>query len=31
MQVPAGRVVLEIAPRFAPEHVANIRSLAHEH
>lgn len=31
MQVPAGRVVIELAPRFAPEHVANIRTLAHEH
>ncbi len=25
---PAGRVVLELAPRFAPVHVANIRALA---
>ncbi len=31
MQVPAGRVVIELAPRFAPEHVANIRTLAHGH
>jgi peptidylprolyl isomerase len=31
MQVPAGRVVIELAPRFAPEHVANIRALAHGH
>jgi peptidylprolyl isomerase len=31
MQVLGGRVVIELAPRFAPEHVANIRTLAHEH
>ena len=31
MQVPSGRVVIELAPRFAPEHVANIRALAHGH
>jgi len=28
MDLPAGRVVLELAPAFAPEHVANIRTLA---
>ena len=28
MQLPAGRVVIELAPQFAPEHVANIRALA---
>lgn len=31
MQVPGGRVVIELAPDFAPAHVANIRTLAHEH
>ena len=31
MQVPAGRVVIELAPDFAPEHVDNIRTLAREH
>ena len=28
MTLPAGRVVIELAPAFAPEHVANIRTLA---
>lgn len=28
MELPAGRVVIELAPTFAPEHVANIRALA---
>ena len=28
MQLPAGRVVIELAPGFAPNHVANIRALA---
>ena len=28
MQVPGGRVVIELAPDFAPRHVANIRALA---
>lgn len=28
MQLPAGRVVIELAPRFAPAHVANIRAMA---
>ena len=31
LQVPAGRVVIELAPRFAPAHVGNIETLAHEH
>lgn len=31
MQLPAGRVVLELAPQFAPLHVANIRLLARQH
>jgi peptidylprolyl isomerase len=30
LQLPAGRVVIELAPDFAPAHVANIRTLAHE-
>ena len=31
MDLPRGRVVIELAPRFAPEHVANIRALARGH
>lgn len=31
MQLPQGRVVIELAPDFAPLHVANIRTLAREH
>ena len=31
LQLPAGRVVIELAPEFAPAHVANIRTLAKEH
>ncbi len=31
MDLPAGRVIIELAPGFAPEHVANIRTLAREH
>ena len=30
MDVPGGRVVIELAPGFAPAHVANIRTLARE-
>lgn len=30
MDLPAGQVVIELAPRFAPRHAANIRKLAHE-
>ena len=30
MDLPAGRVIIELAPRFAPRHVANIQTLAHE-
>lgn len=26
-----GRVIIELAPQFAPNHAANIRTLAHEH
>jgi cyclophilin family peptidyl-prolyl cis-trans isomerase len=28
MELPGGRVVIELAPRVAPKHVANIRALA---
>ncbi|WCE04649.1 peptidylprolyl isomerase [Pseudoxanthomonas sp. JBR18] len=31
MDLDTGRVVIELAPQFAPEHVGNIRTLAHEH
>ncbi len=31
MDIPGGRVVIELAPQFAPEHVANIRTLARAH
>jgi peptidylprolyl isomerase len=31
MQLAAGVVIIELAPDFAPEHVANIRTLAREH
>lgn len=27
MDLPQGQVLVELAPRFAPEHVANIRTL----
>ena len=30
LELPAGRVVIEMAPAFAPEHVANIRTLVRE-
>ncbi len=30
MELDAGNVVIELAPRFAPRHVANLRTLAHE-
>jgi len=30
MELATGHVVIELAPRFAPEHVANIRTLARE-
>ncbi|WP_190285812.1 peptidylprolyl isomerase [Montanilutibacter psychrotolerans] len=30
MELDSGRVVVELAPQFAPEHVANITALAHE-
>jgi cyclophilin family peptidyl-prolyl cis-trans isomerase len=31
MELPSGRVVIEMAPTFAPNHVKNIRALAREH
>jgi peptidylprolyl isomerase len=31
MQLPQGRVLIELAPDFAPLHIANIRTMAHEH
>lgn len=31
MQLPQGQVLIELAPDFTPLHVANIRTLAHEH
>ena len=30
LELPAGRVVIELAPRFAPAHVANIKALVKE-
>ncbi len=31
MQLPSGRVVMELDPQYAPLHVANIRTLVREH
>ena len=31
LELEAGRVIIELAPQFAPQHVANIRTLAQEH
>lgn len=31
LELPAGRVVIELAPTFAPRHVANIKAMAREH
>jgi peptidylprolyl isomerase len=31
MELATGRVIIELAPAFAPEHTGNIRTLAHEH
>ncbi|HEY3861782.1 MAG TPA: peptidylprolyl isomerase [Verrucomicrobiae bacterium] len=31
MELSAGRVVIELAPAFAPNHVANVKALAREH
>ena len=30
VELEAGRVVIELAPRFAPQHAANIRQLARQ-
>jgi peptidylprolyl isomerase len=30
MDLPAGRVVIELAPQFAPQHAANVRALVRE-
>jgi peptidylprolyl isomerase len=30
MEVPGGRVIIELAPTFAPQHIANIRQLVGE-
>lgn len=30
LDLPGGRVVIELAPRFAPRHVANVRALVRE-
>jgi peptidylprolyl isomerase len=30
LEIPAGRVVIEMAPYFAPEHAANVKALARE-
>jgi peptidylprolyl isomerase len=31
VELASGRVVIELAPAFAPHHVANIKALVHEH
>lgn len=31
MQLPTGRVLIELAPDFTPLHAANIRTLVHQH
>ena len=31
LELPAGRVVIELAPQFAPHHVANLQALARGH
>src|SRR3989442_12809671 len=31
LQFAAGRIVIELAPAFAPQHVANVKALAREH
>jgi peptidylprolyl isomerase len=31
LEVPGGRVIIELAPSFAPAHVSNIKALVHEH
>jgi peptidylprolyl isomerase len=31
LELAAGRVIIELAPDFAPQHVANVKALAREH
>jgi len=31
LELPSGRVVIELDPTFAPLHVANLKTLAHQH
>ena len=31
LELPTGRVIIELAPAFAPMHVANVKALAREH
>ena len=31
VELPGGRVIIELAPAFAPRHVANVKALAREH
>ncbi len=31
LELASGRVIIELAPAFAPAHVANIKALVHEH
>ena len=31
VELVSGRVVIELAPAFAPQHVANVKALAREH
>jgi len=31
LELPSGRVVIELAAQFAPHHVANVQALAHGH
>jgi len=31
LELASGRIVIELAPAFAPAHVANIKALVHEH
>jgi peptidylprolyl isomerase len=31
LELPSGRVIIELAPAFAPAHVANVKALAREH
>ena len=31
MELPAGRVIIELAPQFAPRHIANVIALARGH